>query len=247
MTPWFHIQDIKMNICYYVVKSQTGRLTCSVLQVKSDCSSPQTLSAATTSTMTRKMNSTESHTLPKLVEWRFAPTNWAYRAGQDILGTQSDTWGWGCNNMTAVSSRNGIFLYQARLVPLNHTSDSGTDGNSEGRQWHRMKAETGDGTKEKFERRRGWKGMKVRGGGETAQRQHSCELMNLSTHCGLYWTKPTQLKTHWTHCINPHYYSPHWASPFTVSDWLTDWLVHWLFKWLIYDMHDICVFILSNL
>lgn len=66
--------------------------TCSVLQVKSDCSSPQTLSAATTSTMTRKINSTDSQILPKLVEWRLAPTNWLYRAGQDILGKQSEAW-----------------------------------------------------------------------------------------------------------------------------------------------------------
>lgn len=35
--------------------------------------------------MTRKINSTESQIFPKEVEWRFAPTSWAYRAGQDIL------------------------------------------------------------------------------------------------------------------------------------------------------------------
>ena len=39
-----------------------------VLQVKSVCSSPHTLSAATISTITLKMKSTDSHTFPKLVE-----------------------------------------------------------------------------------------------------------------------------------------------------------------------------------
>jgi len=67
----------RRSLSHAVVTSgeQDGGPTCSVLQVKSDCSSPQTLSAATTSTMTRKINSTESQTLPRLVEWRLAPTN----------------------------------------------------------------------------------------------------------------------------------------------------------------------------
>lgn len=107
--------------------------------------------------------------------------------------------------------------------------DSDADGKLEVRQWQKMKAETGDETKEEFERERRWKGMKLRGGGEKAQCQHSCELMNLSAHCGLYWTEPTQLKTHWTHCTNPHYYSPHWASPFTSS---IDWLIYWVNDYL---------------
>lgn len=68
--------------------SKTGRPTCSVLHTKSDCSSPQTVSAATISTITRKRNSTESQILPREVEWRLAPTSWAYRAGQDILWTR---------------------------------------------------------------------------------------------------------------------------------------------------------------
>lgn len=37
----------------------------------------------------------------------------------------------------------GIFSYQVWLVPLNYTSDSNTDGNSEGSKWQEMKAETG--------------------------------------------------------------------------------------------------------
>lgn len=36
--------------------------------------------------------------------------------------------------------------------------------------------------------------MRVRGGGETAQLQHSCELMNLSAHCGLCRAEPTLLQ-----------------------------------------------------
>lgn len=166
--------------------SYNGVPTCSVLQVKSDCSSPQTLSAATTSTMTRKINSTDSQILPKLVEWRLAPTNWLYRAGQDILGKQSEAWEEEEEYERSYQCEKCFFLYQVRLLPLNYTSDSNTDGNWEGRPWQKMKA---DETKQR--RRRGWKGMKVRGGGEEAQRQHSCELMNLSAHCGLYWTKPT--------------------------------------------------------
>ncbi len=47
------------------------------------------------------------------------------------------------------------FMYQVWLVPVNYTSGSITDGNSEGRQWQKMKEETGDETKDKFERRRG--------------------------------------------------------------------------------------------
>ncbi|CAG5878323.1 unnamed protein product [Menidia menidia] len=43
---------------------------CCVLQVKPDFSSPQTLSAATTSTRMRKMKSTESQMRPMPVEWR---------------------------------------------------------------------------------------------------------------------------------------------------------------------------------
>ena len=53
--------------CYLVTVGDDG-LTCRVLQVKSVCSSPHTLSAATISTITRKMKSTDSHTFPRPVE-----------------------------------------------------------------------------------------------------------------------------------------------------------------------------------
>lgn len=106
--------------------SLAGRPTCSVLQVKSDCSSPHTLSAATTSTMTRKINSTDSHIFPKLVEWRFAPTSWVYRAGQDILRTQTHTWGTQTHTHTeermwavwkpCVCTRSGCFLWTPHLM-----------------------------------------------------------------------------------------------------------------------------------
>lgn len=82
----------KFNATSRVVKLNEWQLTCRVLQVKSDCSSPQTLSAATTKTMTRKIKSTESQTLPKLVEWRFTPASWVYRPVQDILERERKSW-----------------------------------------------------------------------------------------------------------------------------------------------------------
>lgn len=150
---------------------ESGHPTCRVLQVKSDCSSPQTLSAATTSTITRNMKSTESQTLPRPVEWRFAPTNWLYRAGQDILQKQT-------------GSCVGVSWWATQTWTQ---KDVGSRG------WRQRRATE----RTKFERGGGWKGMKLRGGGEKAVCQHSCEPMNLCAHCGLYWPEPTQLKTHY--------------------------------------------------
>lgn len=190
----------------------TGFPTCRVLQVKSDCSSPQTLSAATTSTMTRKMKSTESQIFPKLVEWRFAPTNCVYRAGQDILQKEPEM-----DDFTLFRSYIPclIVLFELHIWQRHRW----TFRLWEGRQWQRMKAESGEETKGKSDRRRGWKGMKLRGGGRWKDEcQNSCELMNLCAHCGLYWTKPTQLKSHWAHCTHPRYYRPHLALSFILSD-----------------------------
>lgn len=122
--------------------------TCSVLQVKSDCSSPHTLSAATTSTMTRKMNSTESQTLPRLVEWRLTPASWAYRAGQDILRNPAGT---GKNKIivkSQLSTREVVFF-----CTLFGSSLGTTHAHSEGSQRQEMKPERGG-------ERKVWKRMK---------------------------------------------------------------------------------------
>lgn len=137
----------KFNQTSWVVKLSEWQHTCRVLQVKSDCSSPQTLSAATTRTMTRKIKSTESQTLPTLVEWRLTPASWEYRAVQGILERQRK------------SSFNNAFSWVAFLSSNKRKVRS--NGYIIIRQTDIQKGKD-ESRNRRCKQRRGWKGMKVR-------------------------------------------------------------------------------------
>lgn len=158
--------------------------TCRVLQVKSDCSFPQTLSAATTRTITRKMKSVESQILPREVEWWFTPTSWAYRAGQDICGCRQRQGTrpvvlkkWKKKNTKKLLLKMSKDLSRAwELIRFSWVVSAQS-------QQREMKAPAD--TKDKFET--------VRGGREKARCQHSSgHLKNLPAHR----TEPTVVKTH---------------------------------------------------
>lgn len=129
------------------------------------------------------------------------------------------------------------FVYQVcLLVPLNNTSGSNTDGKSEegsGNRWKQREAIKQRSSLKEEENEKEWKWE------EEEERRPSANIhVNWWTSLPTvdYWSEPTLLKTHWTHCTDPHDYSLHWASPFIVNDSLIIWMM-WI--GLICDMHDI--------
>lgn len=104
------------------------------------------------------------------------------------------------------------------------------------RQWQQMKAERGNKQRSSLKEEENEKEWKWE---EEEERRPSANIhVNWWTSLPTvdYWSEPTLLKTHWTHCTDPHDYSLHWASPFIVNDSLIIWMM-WI--GLICDMHDI--------